>query len=212
MLSRHLDAKRRLSSHPYLCDANSAEAYSDLSGIDVALLGVGTVAGDITNCFRQFKEELSEKSKALDLAEEVTRVAEEMRSNLKDCGIRPWGALYFPLADVLGRPFVPEPPDVVLQAIGQQRFDSLSRSVRDLARQVHAARIEQLVDIQHVILVGGGARKAFPIWSLLTALNQDGSRRHTLVTDYSTARDVLNVARGMRAQGIGRRVNTLSPA
>ncbi len=180
---------------------------------NVAVVGIGAVANGIHTCFDQLRHELDHEldRSGTQLADEITSQVEALRQQLKEHRVRPCGALYSPVADILARPFVVTPPNEVLTLIGADQFENLKAVVEELAQRVYAASPQQLAGIDHVVVVAGGARKAFPIWDFfvrfLQARGGTGSWRHSLVTDYWTAKDLLAIA-DVFASGITHDVST----
>lgn len=164
---------------------------------NIAVLGVGAIATGIHNCFDQMRHELDDEGRQL--ADTLVKKAELIRDELKKSRRQPLDPLYFPLADILARPFVVAPPRSVVKLVGSAPIEDLSATASEMARRVYATPPDRLAEIEHVILVAGGARKAFPIWHLLAVFlgTQSSPWHHSLVTDYWTANDLLAIAQGM---------------
>lgn len=167
----------------------------------IAVVGLGVVESGIFNCFEQRRYEMDDDGLAL--AEGAVAKAEAIRNRVTTQRIRPWGAEYYPLADFLGRPFVVEPPDDVRSALPPGELAELESVSGDLAQRIYAAPAEDLAEIEQTVLIAGGRRKAFAIWDFLTRFlsTLEHPRRHSLITDYWTATDVLRIARGARRLG-----------
>lgn len=166
--------------------------------LNVGLVGLGAVADDVPNCFEQMRHELDPAGQML--ADSIVAKSEEIRKQSEK--ISPFGVNYFPLGDVLGCPFVVPPPPDVVEAVGQGNFDILGKSVARMANLVYAAPVDQLATIGHLVIVAGGVRKAFPLHTFLTGplRGESSGRRHSLVTDYWTAKALLSIAQGVRAE------------
>ena len=178
---------------------------------DLAVVGVGTIARGFPHCFECFQGELDDTSRYL--ATQLELKVEVVRQHLDDQRPRPKGAFYFPVGDLLARPFVIDPPEQVKdklknlmcdgqKADGQRPVLEVLRDLAEkIAKNVVAPQPEELSRIENVMVLAGGARKAFPLYHVLmryldTRRNRD---RHSLVTDAWTGADLLALAQGRGA-------------
>ncbi len=160
---------------------------------NIAVVGVGTVAKDFFNCFRQSRFELDPAGRAL--SEQIEGEADAIVDTLKSARIKPWHLAYFPVGDMLGVPFVVDPPAAVREVVSQERLRTLQERVLTMADRVCAATPEHLSKIDQVLIVAGGARKSFPVFHLIHRLLESSTNpwRHSLVTDYWTGRALLTL-------------------
>jgi len=137
-------------------------------------------------------------------ADEIVTRAESIRKELSRQNLNLWGAEYFPVADILARPLVVDAPKAVIKAVGDRPFWSLHALIEELLDEVQVQSLapHDLAKVEHIVLVAGGARKVFPISHFLvrSLKTRTAAWRHSLVTDYWTACDLLAVADGMRLE------------